>query len=233
MVRAQLILLLTILSLIRNIQSALGTICSTFCDTSGCTGWSMMECGGKCYNGWTYSSLISTCDVDNTTGVNKTVMAYSDDAGGDISVSNDPGTGCSFTGLTYYYGKYTASQVITASLSIGTFIPHYAMDVYFNLAFIDVQAGGSAKWDNNVIVYATLLNLTNSANNQRLNKSFNIGGGGASGSTNQGKGECGTSDDDKYYRLFFGTYKHFETGTPIDLTISIQNSKPDAVWNLR
>lgn len=111
MVRNQLVFLLTIFSLIAYVQSALGIICSAFCDTTACTGWSLMECGGRCYTGWTFNSLISTCDVENstTTGVNKTVMAYSDDAGGDISVSSDPGTGCNFGGLAYYYGMYTAN----------------------------------------------------------------------------------------------------------------------------
>ena len=220
MVRTQLILLLTVLSLVKYVQSPLGIVCSTFCNTGGCTGWSMMECGGQCFGGWNYNSIISTCDVTNSSTVNKTVMTYSDDIGGDISVSNDLGDGCNVGGMTYYYGKYKSSQVITASLGIGTYIPHYAIDVYFNLLFIDIQASGDSKWDNTVTVFAKLLNLTNSTNDQKLNKSLNVGGGGSSGSTNQGKAECGsTNQDDKYYRMLFGTYKHYETGTAINLEI--------------
>ena len=108
-------------------------------------------------------------------------MAYSDDAGGDISVSNDLGSGCMFGGNTYYYGKYTASQTVTVSLSMGTYIPHYAMDVYFNLALLDTNSGGSTKWDGSVNVDCTLINATDSTKNQKKTKSA---GGGA---TNTGR----------------------------------------------
>lgn len=107
------------------------------------------------------------CDISNSSGTNKTVMAYSDDTGGDISVSDDLSTGCSFNGATYYYGKYVASQTVTASLSIGTYIPHYAMDVYFNLAIIDTNAGGGGSWENNPTVEVTLINATDSSKNQK------------------------------------------------------------------
>ena len=113
------------------------TICSTFCATNGCTGWTMSDCTTSCYSGWTYSASLGTCDFANTT--NLAVMAFSDDQGGDISMDIDPVTGCNFSGNTYYYGNYKASQAVKASLTMGAYISHYAFDVYFNLILVDTN----------------------------------------------------------------------------------------------
>ena len=113
------------------------TICSTFCATNGCTGWTMSDCTTSCYSGWTYSTSLGTCDFANTT--NLAVMAFSDDQGGDISMDIDPVTGCNFSGNTYYYGNYIASQAVKASLTMGAYISHYAFDVYFNLILVDTN----------------------------------------------------------------------------------------------
>ena len=51
----------------------------------------------------------------------------------------DPGDGCKFSGNTYYYGKYKASQKVKASLTMGAYISHYAFDVYFNLILVDTN----------------------------------------------------------------------------------------------
>lgn len=139
MVGRHFILILTLFYLINRIQSQAGTVCSTFCSTGNCTGWTMLDCNYQCFTsgGWIFNPLIGMCDLNNASGTNKTVMSYSDDAGGDMSVSDDLGTGCTFSGNTYYYGAYKASKTVTVSLSMGTYIPHYAMDVYFNLAILD------------------------------------------------------------------------------------------------
>lgn len=232
MLKTQLILLVVILFLhVNSWPTPPPTIiCSTFCATNGCTAWTMADCS-SCYSGWTYSTNLGTCDFANTT--NNVVMDYSDDAGGDISMSSDPGTGCTFSSSTYYYGNYKASNSITASLSIGTYTVHYAFDVYLDLLLVDTT--GSDKWDNSVTMDATLLN-SNSSLDQKLSQSIKVNGGGSSGvnaigSTNSA---CGTNANDNYYRIVYKSYTHNATGTPINVTFQINgNSDNNAIWNMR
>jgi hypothetical protein len=108
MVTTKFVLLIILLGLVVRVQSPPTiTVCSTFCATNNCLGWTMSDCNpSNCYTGWTYSTILQTCDFANTT--NFAVMAFSDDQGGDITVT-DHLTGCNCLGSTYYYGNFVAS----------------------------------------------------------------------------------------------------------------------------
>lgn len=232
MVKTQLILLVSLLCLLPGVRSASPpTICSTFCGTNGCTGWTMTDCTSSCYSGWSFSATMGTCDFATTS--NNAVMAFSDDAGGDISMDIDPGTGCNCSGNTFYYGNYKASDTVTASLSMGTYDSHYAFDIYFNLVLVDGNSGG-AKWDSSLSMDVILVNATNTTLNQKLTQNIktSTGGGGPVSSSNS---YCGSgSSTDYFYRMVYKTYTHNETGSPIDVTLKINgNSNSNAIWNLR
>jgi len=244
MVKTQLILMIFFLCFFLGVESwgpppppppPTALICSTFCATNGCSAWTMADCT-SCYSGWTFSNSLGTCDFANTT--NNALIDFSDDAGGDISMSIDPGTGCTYSGSTYYYGNYLASDTVTASLSIGTYLSHYAFDVYFDLILVDV--GGSNKWDNSVIMYVTYVDA-NASLTQKLNQTIKVSGGTGGGSGGPGgvnpigstSSQCGGSSNDDYYRMVYKTYTHNATGTPINITLKINNTNNNAIWNLR
>lgn len=113
------------------------TICSTFCGTNGCNGWSMADCNGNCYSGW--DPISGLCDF--TTASRRQIMAYSDDAGGEISLVTDPmSSTCSFNSGVTYYGDFLAGTTYGVVLSSGTYIAHYAFDVYVNVILVDIDS---------------------------------------------------------------------------------------------
>lgn len=88
------------------------TACSTFCATSGCSGWTREDCNGQCYTGWNWYASSSSCDFDPITD-QQSVIDSSDDSGGDAYVSPFPGLSndtCNLGGVGVdYYGGYLAS----------------------------------------------------------------------------------------------------------------------------
>jgi len=131
--------------------------CSTFCATSGCTGWTRSDCNGVCYNGWRWYSGSNTCDFDPTTD-QMAVIDSSDDSGGDAYV--DPIAGSSSDTCTVgapYYGPYLATDSINITSPFGTFLPHYALDFYFNIILQNVNDNsGSKKWEGGLKFKATM-----------------------------------------------------------------------------
>ena len=82
----------------------------------------------QCYATWTWDPANKVCYFNAASG--KAIMDYTDDVGGGISINNDPGTytgKCTFGTATYYYGIYYASDMITATLSGGTILGHWAI----------------------------------------------------------------------------------------------------------
>jgi hypothetical protein len=222
-----------------------GTICSAFCATSGCSDWTSDGCNGKCYTGWTWDSVDTVCDF--TPVDQKTIMTYSYDAGGDLDVSPDPNTlTCTFTGSgagTYYFGDYKASDTVTLTLAIGTYLPHYAFDLLFNIILQDVN--GINKWQTsangpgqNPKMKAT---LTSSTPTQNLSVSMaNSGAGSGSQSVASGSviassnGACGSgSKADNYERLIYSSFTHNDTGNPITITLTTDNDNGNALWDAR
>ena len=72
---------------------------------------------------------------------------------------------------------------MTITLSIGTFVPHYRIDLYMNLLLQDVDRGGY-KWNNNDEMKATMLSITpTSSVTKKLNNSDDNSGSSAIVST--------------------------------------------------
>jgi hypothetical protein len=85
------------------------TACSTFCGTSGCSGWTRNDCNGVCYNGWTWDASNLICDFDPIAD-QQSVIDSSDDTGGEAYLT--PSMGLSPDTCTVgaeYYGGYLAS----------------------------------------------------------------------------------------------------------------------------
>lgn len=215
------------------------TDCSTFCSTSGCSGTTRSDCNTKCYTGWTWYAGSSTCDFDPITD-QLAVIDSSDDSGGDAYVTpfvgGYPAT-CVDGALPDYYGGYLANQTVSVTSPMGTYLPHYQIDLYFNIILQDVD-DGSVGWGGGASFTAT---LTTSNSTEAKTQSVDTGGGGggnnneASGKTIQSyNGACGlTNKKDNFQRLLFTGYTHNLTGTAINMSISVTNNKQSAVWRAR
>ena len=77
-------------------------------------------------------------------------MGYTEDAGGSAYVTPNPlppdprAFACDFSNQgsgvgagTQYYGGYTANENVDIVLDIGTYLPHYAFDLYLNVILQD------------------------------------------------------------------------------------------------
>ena len=175
-------------------------------------------------------------------------MGYTFDAGGDALVSAGTlAVHCDFTGFgsgvgvgTEYFGPYTSQQTVDISLSIGTYLPHYAFDVYLSLILQDVNSGGSTDWKGNTKMWAALLA---SGTTVAQNKSQSIqtsDGSSNQQSTNSGKviaatnGACGdTGKRDNYMRVIYTDFQHNSTGTPLTVQLTTDNPSTNAAWYFR
>jgi hypothetical protein len=137
-------------------------ICSAFCAQQQCTGFSSGECKSCGSFGWGGSP---SCDI---TDPKYALLDYSGDAGGSITVTSGATTTSCTTLLTYTtaYGDYKANEVVTINLLGGTYLGHYAIDLYFDFILIDVTGG--QKWDNKKLLTTTLVGTTQTAT-KRLN----------------------------------------------------------------
>lgn len=139
------------------------TICSTFCNTANCDGWESYECckatdqpgcSSSCYTGWSWIAADQLCGFN--VGSGKAIMDYSDDAGGNAYIVNPPATASTCTGTSVtFYGDFLAGTTYNLNLDFGTYLPHYAFDLYVNVILVDVNAGGSLKWDSSPKITAT------------------------------------------------------------------------------
>ena len=126
-------------------------VCSAFCAPSGCSGFLSSDCNGKCNTGfWGWTAVSGgACKV---TGNNKYYLDSSDDAGGSITISYDPLTaGADCPQLLGYlgvapYGTYKASDTFTITYAGGTDMPHYLIDLIFDIILIDTDDGND-KWE--------------------------------------------------------------------------------------
>lgn len=211
------------------------TICSTFCGTNGCTTSDMYDCNGKCYTttGWGWNSVDGVCDF--SANPTRQIMAYSGDDGGDIDISAGTGSlSCTAYGISYY-GDFTAGSTVNATLAIGTYLPHYAFDVYLSIALVDVT--GTHKWQGSPKMFASLLGSTQAP----LSTSMQVSSGGT-GSQTAGSGVvivstqdgCGvTNKQDNYERLIFQSFTHNTTGDSITVSFTSDNSDSVAIWDAR
>lgn len=205
------------------------TICSTFCATTNCVGWEMYDCGPpvQCYTGWNWISSDGLCGFN--TGTGKAVMAYSDDSGGDIYMTNDPGSSTCTQFPVSYYGDLKAGTSYSMELGVGTYLPHYAFDVYVNIILVDVN--GSKWWQGGPKMYATLVST-----NQTISQTMSTGGGSGGSSSGSvitsSNSWCGDNNkQDNYERLIFQSFTHNTSGDVITVSFVTNNSDTNAIWN--
>lgn len=159
-------------------------ICSAFCAPTNCVGWTASDCNSKCNTGWGWTAQGGPCSV---TGSGFQYLDSSDDAGGMISVSpNTLSNSCpNLTGYTgtQPYGDYPAKgTLVNLTLSGGTDVPHYAVDLIFDIILVDTDSNNnSRKWTGtpNLIAKMYLSNGTIITNNFKLgspNPSTNYNG---------------------------------------------------------
>lgn len=93
---------------------------------------------------------VRACSV---TATNKYYLDCSEDAGGSITVVPGPlTTDCAqltgYLGGVAPYGSYKATDTLTITFAGGTDIPHYLIDLIFDIVIIDTDDGND-KWDIN------------------------------------------------------------------------------------
>lgn len=199
-------------------------ICSAFCAPTDCSGFLANECNSKCNTGaWGWSAGGGACSV---TATNKYYLDCSEDAGGAIVVLPGPQT-TDCTLLTTYlgiapYGTYKASESFTVTYAGGTDIPHYQVDLIFDIILIDIDSND--KWDTN--------------SNTKFNAALAKPSGGPqsrpmglnSGSTDFSSYCKDTGKKDRYYQ-YKDTFSFNWLNTDIVFTISTSgNSKSNALW---
>ncbi len=188
-------------------------ICSAFCAPQiPCTGFSSTDCKSCNPNGWGGSPA---CDITNPAYA---LLDYSGDAGGSITVTPGATTTNCPTLLTYTtaYGDFRASDTVTINLVGGTYLGHYAVDLYFDILLIDTNGG--QKWQNSPKMTSTLVGTTLTGT-----KTFN-------NPITTWKEYCGdTNKDDKHY-MFYSSYTHNLTNVDISFTITTDNNPTNAIW---
>lgn len=119
-------------------------------------------------------------------------MGYTEDAGGSAYVTPSNTSTCNFSNQgsgagvgTEYYGPFTAQATADIVLSIGTYLPHYAFDLYLNIILQDVD--GNDKWKNSPNMWAALIGTS-----QNKSQSMQTGSGN-SNSQNADSGKIITS----------------------------------------
>jgi hypothetical protein len=197
-------------------------ICSSFCRPTGCTGFTSSDCNDKCNSGttWGWNPAGGPCEL-TTAGI--LFLDSSDDAGGMIAVSpNTYSTNC--PGLVTYsgasaYGDYLATETVTTTLSGGTDIPHYQVDLIVDILLADPNSTtGNKQWPNSNM--GVTINTS-----PAVSKNFPM----SSPSTTY-KGYCGdTNKNDAFYQLKL-SFNHNLTNQDIIFTLKTNNNNAAATW---
>lgn len=227
--RAKLYLIIFLLILTQRISPATTFFCSAFCFKSNCGGWTPGDCNSKCNSaiGWNWVAANSDCEVTDTT---KSYIDCSDDQGGSITVDPNPATAdcanlitTAAGGVPSYYGAYKASDTYNVTLVGGTTLPHYAIDLIFDIVLIDTDES-SKKWQTSSSVFASLVGSASAQN-----KSYKLSN---SNSPSNVKSYCGsTSKVDMFYQPIMTKYTHNLTSTDISFTLSTDNTNSgSALW---
>lgn len=206
--------------------------CSSFCAPSGCNNYSPSDCNTKCNTGWGWSWTGSDCSVSLS---DWQFVDSSDDSGGMIVVTpykvttNCPTLTNTYLGGVAPYGDFKASDTVNVTLYGGTTVPHYQIDLIFDIILVDTDSGGSTAWSGGSNkVKATLYDAnTNSNTTTTITTSFQLGGGAT---TTNWQGYCGaTNKQDSYYQ-FKLSFAHNNTNTDITFSLTTDNPNTNAIW---
>jgi hypothetical protein len=120
------------------------------------------------------------------------------------------------------YGDFTAGQTVNITLSGGTDIPHYAVDLIFDVILVDTDtSNNSRKWNNNKMS-ATLIDV-----NSTTTKIFSLAG--PNPSTNY-QVYCGNSGNKEVIYQYQNSYNHNNSMTDIIFSITTDNPNTAAIW---